>query len=275
MSIQTEINRITQLRDEQTSLLNSQTVTIEDIKLALVNKTAGGGSVAEDLSSELNTYESYLTTQETTIEDILSALEGKAAGGGTTPTGEISIAENGIYDVTEYASANVNIPSVQDYTIEDGLVTRTITSYTNDRITIIGGHALRYAKITSLNCPNVTTIEAYALDNCTLLVDVNLPKVNSLKNYAMQNCKALVRLEFQQKITTQGAAWTNCSAFTTLILRGTEMSRLGNKNCFTGTPIASGTGYIYVPDNLVDSYKSSTNWSTYADQIKPLSELEG
>lgn len=30
--------------------------------------------------------------------------------GGTTPTGEISIAENGIYDVTNYASASVNVP---------------------------------------------------------------------------------------------------------------------------------------------------------------------
>ena len=37
--------------------------------------------------------------------------------------------------------------------------------------------------------------------------------------------------------------------------------------------IIRGTGYIYVQDNLVEQYKSATNWSTYADQIKPLSEL--
>lgn len=43
---------------------------------------------------------------------------------------------------------------------------------------------------------------------------------------------------------------------------------------FSGTPIASGTGYIYVPDALVDSFKSATNWSSYADQIKPISEME-
>ena len=31
--------------------------------------------------------------------------------------------------------------------------------------------------------------------------------------------------------------------------------------------------YFYVPDDLVDSYKSATNWSAYADQIKSISEL--
>ena len=42
---------------------------------------------------------------------------------------------------------------------------------------------------------------------------------------------------------------------------------------FYNTAIENGTGYIYVPDSLVDSYKTATNWSTYASQIKPISEL--
>ena len=31
--------------------------------------------------------------------------------------------------------------------------------------------------------------------------------------------------------------------------------------------------YFYVPDDLVDSYKAATNWSAYASQIRPISEL--
>lgn len=132
----------------QSTLLTNQGTTIDDIKIALQGKTAGGGeeivlqektitpstsqqnviadtgynglskvvvspvtsaidsdikasnikkgvnilgvtgtleeSVAEDLTSEFNEYESALSTQETTIDDIMTALEGKTAGGGST-----------------------------------------------------------------------------------------------------------------------------------------------------------------------------------------------
>jgi hypothetical protein len=48
---------------------------------------------------------------------------------------------------------------------------------------------------------------------------------------------------------------------------------LGNVNVFSSSAIANGTGFVYVPDNLVEKYKTATNWSTYASQIKPMSEL--
>jgi hypothetical protein len=48
---------------------------------------------------------------------------------------------------------------------------------------------------------------------------------------------------------------------------------MSNKtNIFASTPIASGTGYIYVPAALVDSYKGATNWSTYAAQIRAIED---
>lgn len=53
---------------------------------------------------------------------------------------------------------------------------------------------------------------------------------------------------------------------------GLYLGRSQKYKTFTNTLIASGTGFIYVPDALVESYKTATNWSTYADQILPLSE---
>ena len=49
------------------------------------------------------------------------------------------------------------------------------------------------------------------------------------------------------------------------------MTALGS-NVFKNTPIASGTGYIYVPRALVDSYKVATNWATYAAQFRALED---
>lgn len=63
-----------------------------------------------------------------------------------------------------------------------------------------------------------------------------------------------------------------CTSLSILICNAVTPPGLGNIRCFEGTPIASGTGYIYVPDASVDAYKAATNWATYADQIKPLSE---
>ena len=41
---------------------------------------------------------------------------------------------------------------------------------------------------------------------------------------------------------------------------------------FYATPIQNGTGYIYVPDSIVDEVKAMAFWSEGASQIRPLSE---
>ena len=38
------------------------------------------------------------------------------------------------------------------------------------------------------------------------------------------------------------------------------------------TKISSGSGYIYVPAALVDSYKAAGNWQYYADQIRAIED---
>lgn len=66
--------------------------------------------------------------------------------------------------------------------------------------------------------------------------------------------------------------------FKTIIIKNREVINLQNLNVFTGTALANGTGFLYVPDkdvngnDLPSQYKSATNWSTYATQIKGFSE---
>lgn len=76
-------------------------------------------------------------------------------------------------------------------------------------------------------------------------------------------------------ISIGGTAFRECDDLIKLVLNSNEVPTLVNVNAFLLTPITEGTGYIYVLDSLLDNYKSATNWSTYATQIKPISELGG
>lgn len=61
--------------------------------------------------------------------------------------------------------------------------------------------------------------------------------------------------------------FSNCTVLTEFTILATEPPTLANTtNC-----ISTATTSIYVPDASVDAYKTATNWSAYADKIKPLS----
>jgi hypothetical protein len=57
----------------------------------------------------------------------------------------------------------------------------------------------------------------------------------------------------------------------TVILRANEAATV-QSNSFQSSAIASGTGYVYVPRALVDTYKAATNWSAYASQIRAIED---
>lgn len=90
--------------------------------------------------------------------------------------------------------------------------------------------------------------------------------------YAFTYCEALASVDLVDCDLIDGYGFHICSVLKRLVLRNNETTSLANTNCLTGTLIKSGTGYIYVPRALVDSYKAATNWSTYADQFRALED---
>ena len=72
--------------------------------------------------------------------------------------------------------------------------------------------------------------------------------------------------------TIAANAFASCSKLKHLLVRGTVRSTLSATSALTSTPIALGDGGIYVPADLLDSYKSATIWSTYAKNIYPIGE---
>lgn len=95
-------------------------------------------------------------------------------------------------------------------------------------------------------------------------------RVNYIGGCAFRNCTALEIVDAPNIKSIQGNALDGCTAITALILRGETVCTLTHANALTGTPIASGTGYIYIPAVLKDSYAAATNWSTYAAQFRDL-----
>lgn len=334
--ITTSENLSTELT-EQNTLLSNQSVTIDDIKLALQNKSAGGGEeivlqekTITPTTSQQNVVadSSYNGLSKVVINAVDSSIDSDIKASniksgvnilgvtgtlveGITPTGTLNITTNGTHNVTNYASANVNVPSedltselntyesyltTQETTIddivlalqnkvagsgstdiEDALVTRELSGvYINNRVTSIGTEGLRATQISGLHCEEVITVGGEAIRDCKNLVSIYLPKCKTLQGYSVGICPLLERVELNSIETIQAYSFYSCPKLTTFIIRNTsKVCSLANVNAFNSSGISSGTGFVYVPDDLVDDYKSATNWSTYSNQIKGLSELEG
>lgn len=211
-----------------------------------------------------------------------------------TATGTLEIAENGSYDVKNYANARVDVASID---LLEMVLLNTLTEYANDTLTVVKPYTFRNStNLKVLNLPNVRTIRAQAFHTCTGLTSIDFPLLTTLESYAFTGCSNLVSVNFPILTYLQASSlqscsklevadfpkvnqignlvFDGCSKLTKLILRNNEVCKLSNKGALTNTPIANGTGFIYVPNDLVASYKVATNWSTYANQFKPISELE-
>lgn len=103
---------------------------------------------------------------------------------GIIPIGEITITENGTYDVTEYASANVEIAS-DTSELEDIFITHSLSGdYSNDRVSVIGLGTFSNSGLTSVSFPNVTDVNNYAFYNNTKLTTMNMPNMNKCGDYS-------------------------------------------------------------------------------------------
>lgn len=188
--------------------------------------------------------------------------------------------------------------AVSGFENEDLLAKRvmgTIEEYSSDEISSVNDHAFAYCnKLSDVNLPSATIINDYAFYYCTNLKNVYLPSLTDIRAYAFSYCTSLTTLELPAleyayiymirksgvrtlKIpnvkTIDDYSFYYAESLIAVVIEQTDIiCTLKNKSAFSNTPIASGTGHIYVPDTLVEDYKAATNWSTYADQIKPLSE---
>jgi hypothetical protein len=127
-----------------------------------------------------------------------------------------------------------------------------------------------------LSDTTITSLPSGCFRYCYSLRKVVLPStLTAINSDAFKTCIKLQELDIPASVASiWGGAFNGCSALAKLVIRYTGgVVSTNNANICANTPIASGTGYIYVPDALVEDYKIATNWSQYANQIKGLSEI--
>lgn len=143
------------------------------------------------------------------------------------------------------------------------------------------------ANIQDLILDDITKIESHACCNMvfagTLTIPENITHIgennaNLMTGKIIIEGAATVSMKYAKIKTllcknkcdfSQWGSFGNTANLTTIILEGTSLNK-GGGGMFDSSAVKSGKGYIYVPDSLVDSYKTATNWSTYAAQIKPI-----
>ena len=171
-----------------------------------------------------------------------------------------------------------------------------LTTVNAPNVTIVGSRVFNGCnKLANIDISSVTSIGDYAFENCTNLTDIDLPNVTNMSSGVFSKCSSLANIDLPKstsigsalfsnctKLTTVNApnatmidnyAFSNCGSLKSVILRGETMCTLSSTYAFNNcTNISNGTGYIYVPRALVDTYKSATNWTTFADQFRALED---
>lgn len=116
----------------------------------------------------------------------------------------------------------------------------------------------------------MTTIPTYGFQ-VQPLKKLVLPSVTVVGNQGFNNCQELEFADFASCVTFGTQAFYYAKALKTVILRSERMCTGGN-NVFHDSPIAKGTGYIYVPSACVNSYKSNINWSKLSTQFRAIED---
>lgn len=187
------------------------------------------------------------------------------------------------------------VDTLGDDAVCDGMIMKTLAEYKDSYVKSIGDYALySCTALTDVELLNATSIGLFAFYGCSALKTVNLPVAEVLENYSFYSNRALESINIPMvtelgKSTFYGCStltsidlpavtlmdekvFSNCSTLTAVILRSETMCEMTSTNAFTNTPVEEGTGYIYVPSALVESYAAGTNWSAYASQIRAIED---
>lgn len=178
------------------------------------------------------------------------------------------VRDYGFYKHPSLASASfVNATKIGDYGFYQCPYLSTVDA---PLVTEIGAFAFRgCSSLTNITSSAVTVTGNGVFDECTNLSSITLTNLQEVKPLTFRKCESLTTVDLPVA-TNIGTQAFYSSGVASLTLRSNTVVILESADAFYFTPIEEGAGYIYVPSNLVDSYKTADGWSTYANQIRAI-----
>ena len=209
------------------------------------------------------------TQLDNNLTSIANAIRAKSGG-----TGQLAFPAGFVSEIGNISGGG-DTPSVDLY---EKILARTVSGVVHDdTIKAVGERAFAgCSQITSLYLGGLTTLNgSRQFIECSALQTAVLPKYTGTSTGSTFNtCAALTTADLTCNISAQ--FFTNSAKFTTLILRKTSIATLANINAFNNTTFKSGGtgGTLYVPQSLISSYQSASNWSAILgytnNQILPI-----
>ena len=204
-------------------------------------------------SEELRYYTVRFLNGNEVLQSSQVAYGGNAIYNGSTPTKDGEYAFKGFVPTGENITEDTDCYAqfVSTSIISRKIVERSISGdYVNDRVVSIGAGVFNKCNaLTSVNMPNVISVGADAFRECSALTSVDLSSVTSIGSNVLMDCQSMLALIIRNEETV-------CS--------------IGSSNL--GGRFYNGLAFIYVPSALIEQYKSATNWSARASQIRALED---
>ena len=101
------------------------------------------------------------------------------------------------------------------------------------------------------------------------MTTVDVSNISTIGGFVFANCTGLKHVTFNSLTAIYADHTFSGSRMDYIKILSTTMCTLENTNCFEDI----GNMKIYVPDDLVATYKVATNWSTYASRIFSLTQF--
>lgn len=145
-----------------------------------------------------------------------------------------------------------------------------IIKYQNRYATGVQSNGFRNCTaLKTIDLPNIMSIGENVFQDCSALESVNIPNATSIGSAAFYNCISLRTIDLPNITSIGGIVFYGCT-MDKIYLRSKTMCTCQGALSFANTTYLS----IYVPNSLIDSYKTANYWSAYASCFKSLESIE-